>query len=424
MDFQYKVRTAEGKVMTGVRESDSKASAIRELRERGYQPIVVMPLAGSFQAGRAAAGTKSASRGSFKLSLNMELTRSVKQEDVLVLTRDLLSIVHSGIPIITGLQDTAAQFKNTYLKGVLEKVVTDVSAGERLSSAFAKHPRIFSELYCSTLRAGETSGKLEEILERLVKSMERDIETSSTIKNAVRYPIIVLGFLAAAFILITVVVIPRIAGVFAQFKTELPLPTRILIWVGNFANNNAVGILAGAAAAAAALYFYRRTKQGRYVLDSICIRTPVFGPLFKKIEIAKFTSTLQSLYGSGMVLPEALDVCARVVNNAVLSRSIDRIAAALREGKRFSETIASIALFPPLVVRMISTGEKTGGLEPMLGEVTRHYDREVEYTTKSLTTLIEPILTVTLGCMVLVLALGVFLPMWNVLKLFRQGAGI
>lgn len=420
MNFQYKIRTADGKVVTGVKEAASRNSALQELREDGYQPIAVI------QIGNLSAGGSPKSQGSSPRRPMSEIVLfgSVKEEEILVFTRDLLSIVHSGIPLLGGLQDAAAQIRNVYFRQILEKVIADVTGGLKLSDAFARHPKVFSDFYCNTMRAGEDSGRLEEIVDRLVKNMEKEIETASMIKNAVRYPVIVLCFLISAFVLITLVVIPRIAKVFEQFGTELPLPTLILIRVGDFTQAYGFYMLAGLVLSVVAMLFYNRTKQGAFILDSIRLRIPVMGSLFKKIAMSKFTSTLQSLYASGLMLPEALDISARISKSPVLRRALEEVANGLRRGKKMSEMIYANSLFPPLVVRMIHTGEKTGSLESMLGEVTRHYDREIDYTTKSLTTLIEPILTVCLSGMVLVLALGVFMPMWNVMKLFKQGAGM
>ncbi len=399
--------------MTGTRESSNRNSAIQELRDDGYQPIAVIPIGTAAEKSRRSAGPK-------KNMGEIVLFGSVKAEDVLVFTRDLISIVHSGIPLLGGLEDAAAQVRNVYFRQILEQVLADVTGGLKLSDAFGKHPKVFSEFYVNTIRAGEDSGRLEEIVERLARSMEKEIETNALIKNAIRYPMIVLGFLIAAFTLITLVVIPKIAKVFEQFGTDLPLPTKILIRVGDFAQQNGLLILAGLAGLTVFLFLYNKTKQGAYVLDSLKFKVPVLGELFKKMAMSRFTSTLQSLYASGLMLPEALDISARISKSPVLRAALEDVANGLRRGKKMSDMIFANTLFPPLVVRMIHTGEKTGSLENMLGEITRHYDREIDYTTKSLTTLIEPILTVCLSVMVLMLALGVFMPMWNVMKLFKH----
>lgn len=412
MNFQYKIRTSDGRMMTGVKEASDRAHALKDLEEQGIHPIAVIQIP----------GTNSAKpKNSFgKDTVLFQIGKPVKDQELLVFTRNLLSVVHSGIPLLSGLEDVRLQVKSPIFRGVLEKIIADIGAGSRMSDSFQKHPNVFSELYCNTIRAGEESGRLEEITDRLVATMERDIETKMTVQGALRYPLIVLGTLVIAFIVIVVFVIPKISKVFAQFGKELPLPTRVLIAVGDFAQAHGFGIIIVIAGIIAGFYAANKTPKGAYILDQIRYRFPVFGELSKKIETVKFTSTLQNLYASGVMLPDALGICSRVLSSPVLRKITLDSELALRQGKRFSEVIASNPFFPPLVLRMINTGEKTGSLESMLGEITKYYDRDIQYMLRSLTTLIEPILTVMMGCMVLALALGVFMPMWNVMKLFHS----
>ncbi len=397
--------------MTGIKEAADRAHALRDLEERGLHPIAVVQIPGA-----------RSEKENFSLGKNtvlFQIGKPVKDQELLVFTRNLLSVVHSGIPLLAGLEDVASQVKSPVFRTILDKVVADIAGGNRLSESFAKHPKVFSELFCNTIKAGEESGRLEEITERLVATMERDIETKMTVKGALRYPLIVLGTLAVAFTIIILFVIPKISKVFAQFGTVLPLPTRVLIAVGDFAQSYWFIVLGAAAVTISGLIAANKTPQGAYFLDQIRYRFPVFGELSKKIETVKFTSTLRNLYASGIMLPDALGICAHVLASPVLKKITLDSETALRQGKRFSDVISSAAFFPPLVIRMIHTGEKTGSLESMLGEVTKYYDRDIQYMLRSLTTLIEPILTVMMGLMVLALALGVFMPMWNVMKLFH-----
>ncbi len=425
INFQYKIRDTDGKILSGFEEAASRESLMRALKGRGFSPIAVMAVQTAGTAGRSVSDTEIRRRenkpapaaGSI---FDITIGKAVRDEEILIFTRDLLSLVHSGVPLVSGLSDIAGQIRNPRLRRVAEDIARDVNAGSKLSEAFEKYPHIFSELYCHSIRAGEQAGRLEQVMERLAKTVERDLETSLTIKNAVRYPIIVLCFLAAAFTLMITFVIPKIAGMFSKFDTQLPLPTRFLLGLGEFFQNYGILILIAGVGAAIFISFYKKTKAGKLLWDGMKLGLPVFGSLFKKVALTRFATTLQTLYASGIVLPEALETSAHVADNAVVRAAILQAGVEVRQGKPLSEAMNQNRLFPPLVIRMMMMGEKTGNLDGMLGEVIGHYDREINYMTKSLTTLIEPILTVILGAMILVFALGVFLPMWNLIRLFKH----
>lgn len=411
MNFRYKVRDSDGHISSGQGKAASRGAMLQSLKRRGLSPIAVIP---EKQGG---ARKKDASAPSiWKTSIG----RPVKDEEILLFTRDLFSLVRSGVPLVTGIRDIAGQIQNPGFRQALEQISEDINGGSKLSEALERHPKYFSPFYMSSVRAGEHAGRLEAILERLIRNLDHDVETRLLVKNAVRYPLIVLGFLAFAFGLIVTVVVPRIAAVFMRFDTELPLPTLILIAVGNFSQRYGLPLLALFVLTVAAVSKYRKTEKGRRIWDAVMLRLPVFGELVRKLSLSKFASTLQTLYASGVVLPEALEIASRVSGNVIIGSAIMSVSESVRAGQQLSETLRANRLFPPVVIRMVMTGEKTGTLEEMLGEIVDHYDRQIHYTTKSLGTMIEPILTVVLGLMILVLALGVFLPMWNVIKLFRH----
>lgn len=417
MNFQYKVRDPSGRILSNFEEASSRSNLLKSLSDRGLRPIAVVP-AEAKSATPSSLRTQAAPSG--KSILSTSIGGSVKPQEVVFFTRDLYTLIHSGTPLISGLQDICEQTKNVFFASVLRAILQDIESGGKLSESLEKHGKIFSEVYTSSVRVGEQTGRLEQVLKRLIEVMERDIETSMTVTNALRYPSIVIGFIGLAFGVIVVVVIPKIAAIYRTLKSDLPLPTRIIIGIGEFSQDHWFLVLITLIGSFVLFQIWKRTKSGKLIWDLVLLKIPVFGTLVSKAAISKFASTLQTLHESGLVIPEALKLSARVVGNEVISRGILQAQEEVTRGKMLSEVLRQNKFFPPLVVRMISMGERTGNLDEMLGEVVHYYDREIQYLTKSMTTLIEPIVTVALGGMILVLALGVFLPMWNMYGLLTH----
>ncbi|MCM8775118.1 MAG: type II secretion system F family protein [Candidatus Omnitrophica bacterium] len=423
MNFQYKVRDSQGKLISGFEEASSRASLAKNLEDRGLHPVAIIPVSDRVrlhEIPKPMSGNVVSRLLKSRSILHYRIGKLVKDTDLLLFTRDLLSLVHSGVSLVLGIRDISSQIKNLYFRDILEKVSDDINRGNKLSEAFEKHPKIFSEFFCNSIRSGEEAGRLEEVLERLSNTMERDIETTLTVKNAIRYPIIVLCFLGVAFTIMVSFVIPRFANLFHRFNTPLPLPTRILIALGNFFHDYGYLVLFMLVVFPIFIALFKKTTYGARVWDSLKLHIPVFGTLYKKMILQRFVATLQTLYASGIVLPDALETSSRVVDNRIMAEAIRKTGASVRQGKSLFESLRENNLFPPLVIRVIMMGEKTGNLERMLGEVIQHYGREILYITKNLTTLIEPILIVILGVMILIFALGVFLPMWSFMQLFRH----
>ncbi|MBU3759596.1 MAG: type II secretion system F family protein [Candidatus Omnitrophica bacterium] len=416
MSFRHKSRNTAGEIISGVVSAETREKALQGLEARGYVPIAVIAEAGQSSAPKSLLQTDLKDLA----KMNLGVSKKVTQEEILIFTRDLATIIQAGVPIVTGLRDVADSLNNPYFKSIVQGVYEDVQGGARLSEAFAKHPKVFPEHYSNSFGTGEQAGRIEKILTRMVSSMERDLATAESVKQAVRYPIIVLCFLVLAFLVIVTVVIPKISKVFQNFGTDLPLPTRIIIGTGEFAAQNGLLILAVFTALSALFWRYKNSKNGRPAVDAWKLKVPLFGGLLKKIALVRFAGTLQALYASGVVLTDGLEISARVTGNAAIAAAVRRAAAGVRQGRRMSDVFAEIKLFPPLLNRMILMGETTGSLDAMLEQVIQHYEREIKRTTSSMTTLIEPFLTIFMGVMILVLALGVFLPMWNVMSLFKH----
>jgi type II secretory pathway component PulF len=348
------------------------------------------------------------------------LLRKVSTQDLIVFSRQLATLVSAGIPFIQSLATIERQSENARLKAAIGDIRRDVEAGAAFSDALAKHPKIFSRLYVSMIRAGETAGILDDILNRLALLAEHEAETRQRVKTAVRYPLIVVVALCAAFAFLVSFVIPRFASIFARFKTELPLPTRVLMGINHVVQNYWYLIILGAAALVAALLWYVRTPGGRWRWDKIKLRLPVFGVLFQKVALSRFARLFGAMQKSGLSMMLTLEIVAETVGNAVIARAIDAMSESLRDGRGLREPMEKSGLFPPLVMQMVAVGEEAGNIDAMLNKVSDYYDMDVEYTLRNLSTLLEPVLLLFVGAMVLFLALGIFLPMWDMISLFRK----
>lgn len=423
MNFQYKIRSQEGKIITGTAQATNRGHFIRELTNQGFRPIAVVSVPTS---------TKELSEHtqmpefSPKIKTNVKkhswwnisFWKPAKDQDILMLTRDLLSLTHAGIPIVVGLSDIIEQSPNSHMKEILDEIRNNIAAGSHLSETLEKYPKVFSQFYRHSIRAGEESGRLEFVLERLADTIDRQIEIKMLIKDAIRYPRLVLICLISAFIFIMSYVIPKLSGLFTQFGAELPLPTRILIAISGFMQQSVVLIAVAALAFFIWLHFFKKSKVGKPIWDGIKLRLPIFGKLIRMAALKEFASSLQTLHASGIVIPQALKISAGVTDNEVVASGVLAAQKAVLRGKTLSRALFEQKIFPPLVIRVVTIGETTGNLDKMLGEVVYIYERDIRYTAKSITTMVEPILTVALGFIVLIFALGVFLPMWQGLRLF------
>jgi type II secretory pathway component PulF len=270
------------------------------------------------------------------------------------------------------------------------------------------------------VRAGEAAGILDDVLNRLALLAEHEAETRARLKAAVRYPLIVVVSICLAFAVLVTFVIPKFQSIFAQFKTELPLPTRVLLGINYAVQHYWYALILGIGLVVWAVARYVGTAQGRWHWDRLKLKLPVFGVLFQKVALSRFARVFSAMQKSGISMMLTLEITAETVGNVVIARAVERMRDSLREGKGLHEPMASSGLFPPLVVQMMAVGEETGQLDAMLNKVSDYYDSDVDYTLRNLSTMIEPILLLFVGGMVLFLALGIFLPMWNLMSLFKR----
>ncbi|MBI5399179.1 type II secretion system F family protein [Candidatus Saganbacteria bacterium] len=404
--FNFKARDRYGVLSEGAMEAaDSKAVALH-LSRSGFTPVAI-----------ASAGTNDLFG---QLSAWFAKFQNVKPSEIVVFTRQLSSILDAGVPLLEGLDAVHEQVRNTKFRGVIKTVRTDIERGSAFSDALEKHQAIFSLLIINMVRAGEKAGILSEELDQISNLIEKDMETVEKIKTATRYPVVVIASLAVAFTILMVAVIPQFVKFFGAFKTELPLPTRILIGM-NYLIQHYWYVIIGTAVLSS--YGFTRalaTEKGRYGWDRFILSTPIFGPLFLKIFLSRFARMLAAMLKSGIPILEALSITAATVNNKVISHVIVDMRDKVSQGKSLVEPMKGSHVFPPIAVAMVAIGEKAGSLENMLNKAADYFDREANYTIANLTPLLEPILIFGLGFVVLLFALGIFLPMWDLINVYKN----
>jgi type IV pilus assembly protein PilC len=330
-------------------------------------------------------------------------------------------MVRVGIPMTQAfgiLQDQTVQPRLKRLAGVIRD---DVEAGASLSAAMGKHPRVFSKLYTSMVEAGETSGTLPEVLDRLLYLIEHEAMVKAEIKSAMRYPLIVVAALVIAFIIMIGFVLPRFVGFFSQQGLELPLPTRICISLSEILTGYGLWIALAAIGGGLALHhFFNRTDRGRLLRDRGLLASPLIGPVLQKAAMSRFASIFAILQSSGVLVLDALRILTETVGNAAIAAEFDKVRAMLEEGHGIAGPLRSVNYFPPMLVNMVKIGEESGRLDEMLKNVSEHYDVEVRYTIKKMTDSIGPILIVSLTVIVGFFALAIYMPMWDLTKMVTK----
>ena len=399
--YTYKAVAADGSSVTGTIEADSQHLAAMQIDNMEYIPISI-----------------SEKKGVFLDELALKLER-VKIDDLIFLTRQLYTVIKAGIPLLAGLKALEQQTENKKLKKTLGIVAKDVDRGKSFSESLALHPDVFSELYINMIEAGEVGGSLEEILERLILMLEFTRKTNSNLKAAVRYPIMVVCSLCAAFGVIITFVIPKFAVIFEKSTVGLPLPTRIMMLINFLVQNYWHYGLLTIVSLVTAFFLYKRLESGRIQLDYLKLKIPILGDVFLKVYMSRFASMLETLSRGGTSIVSALEVVSRTIGNEYIAQKIRKISEQVTTGKGITNSLRESKIFPPLVLHMVLTGEETGALDDMLAEITSYYEREIDYTVSRMSSYIEPILTVGLGVMVLFIALAIFMPWWDMMEAFK-----
>lgn len=390
--------------MAGTIEAPTIEVAGNRLYQTGYFPIAI---------------EEESASASLNLSDLWKRFQKVKLEELIVFSQQFSTLYKAGLPLLPGLRSLKEQTLNQKFKEILEEIGLQIEGGSTLFGAMSKHPNVFPVVYVNMIRAGETSGRLGESLDRFVALADRELRTLQRMKETTRYPKIVIFSVVIAFVVLLAFVIPRFAQIFAQFKTPLPLPTRMMIGTNNFFRNYWYLVLPAFVFIPILLTRYIRTENGRIFWDRLKIRIPVFGRLFLIAALSRFTHTFVMLNKSGIPILQILEITSTTINNVMLSRSIEEISKKVREGRSLADAMRESKRFTPLVLQMVAVGETSGTLDEMLVRITEYYDLELENSIKKMSAYIEPVLTLFLGVVVLFLALAVFLPWWNMASLFR-----
>jgi MSHA biogenesis protein MshG len=327
----------------------------------------------------------------------------------------MYSITKAGLPLLRGLRGLAQSTHNALLRDALHDVLQSLESGRDFATSLARHPAIFSALFISMVRVGESTGTLDNSFLRLTEYLGQDQEVQDRVKSAIRYPMIVVGVIGIAIAVITVFVIPNFAPLFKTLGNDIPMPTRIIMGTSDFVRAHGVALVAGAILGILAMRRYIATEPGRYRWDRFKLTVPVLGELLNLSVLSRVTRSLAISLEAGLPMIQALTLLSRSAGNEFLAERLIRLRDAVERGDSLSRASSAAGIFPPLVLQMMIVGEETGELTRLLEEVSGFYQREVDYRLRNLTAMLEPLLIVGVGGMVLILALGVFLPMWNMI---------
>jgi type IV pilus assembly protein PilC len=399
--FVYKVRDAQGQVIEGELAADNATVVTAKLREMGYIPIEIQKKEAGLKKEISIGGNK------------------VKLKDLAIFSRQFATMINSGLSLLRSLNILAEQTESKPLRETVRQVRDEIEGGGSLSSALAKHPKVFNDLYVSMVRSGETGGNLDLVLIRLAETIEKQVALRGEIKSAMTYPVVVFVMVILIVTGMLIFIVPMFENLYKELGGTLPAPTRMLIGISNLVKGFWWLLILLGIAFFFGLRAWKKTESGRMFLDAFKIKVPVFGPLFHKVSLSRFSRTLSDLIRSGVPILESLDIVSGTVNNAVVSKAILAVQESVKSGESIARPLLEHPVFPPMVVQMIAVGEETGALDTMLTKIADFYDQEIEATVQALTSLIEPILIAVMGAAVGGMVIALYMPMFNIVNLIK-----
>ena len=417
--FKYVARDAAGKRVSQTVEGATKDEVLNNLRKENLQVLSVSEEAGGGGA-PGKPGEKTEKKGfNFNISFGPQAPK-VTGEMLVIFTRQFSTMIGAGIPVLECLNILQEQAEDPGFHKALGQIVDDVRGGSDLSQALTKHPKVFERIYVNMIKAGEASGQLDTILQRLAEYLESSEKLKREIKGAMTYPIISMVMITGITTFLLVFIIPKFQDIFKSLRVDLPLPTKIVLGISKIMTNYALQTAMILFGIALIIQWWRSTDSGGYTWDRMMLKLPVFGDLLQKVALSRFSKTFATLLRSGVPILGALEIVASTAGNRVVEEAVNNAREAIRQGENLAKPLSESVVFPPMVVRMIAIGEKSGALEQLLEKISEFYDQQVEATVESLTALIEPIMIGVMGVMVGGIVLSVFLPIFKIQDQLRK----
>ncbi|MFB3894841.1 MAG: type II secretion system F family protein [bacterium] len=403
--FKYTARNAQGKIVDGIVESPSQDVLVKMLRSQGLLVTAI-----SQDQIKPTSGKKK-----FRLART-----HVSLDDLIIFSRQLATMVSAGLPLIESLDVLGEQLENPILRKAVVDVRKDVEAGSTFTNALEKHPKIFDQLYVSMVRAGEASGMLDSIMNQLAAYLEKSGSIRRKVKSALVYPAVVSIIAIAIVIFILVKVIPTFESIYRSFDAQLPVPTQIIVSISRALRKFWYIWLIVFVGLGYALKRYVNTPKGRWQFDTFKLNMPIFGDLFRKVAVAKFTRTLSTLVRSGVNILNALEIVAKTAGNVIIESAVNKTKNSIQQGETIAGPLAQTGVFPPMVTRMIDVGEKTGALEDMLNKIAEFYEDQVDAAVAALTSMLEPIMIAIMGVIVGGIVIAMYLPVFNMVNVVAK----
>ena len=393
--YSYQARTVQGGLERGEIDAPSLAAARAQLMRRRIRPVLIKP-----------------KKTGITITIPF-LTGWVSIKETAIFTRQFATMIEAGLPLVQCLEALGRQQEKRAFQNVLRDVQEAVEGGATLSDSMRRHKNVFDDLYVNMVAAGEMAGILDNVLERLATHMEKTIKLRNQVRSAMYYPATIVAVAVGVVAVLLLKVIPVFAKLFSDFGAKLPAPTLFVIAISDLMQNYFLYIVAGAIALALLLWQLSKTKRGRYLLDKLLLSLPIFGPIVRKIAIARFSRTLGTMVQSGVAILDALEICARTSGNLIIEQALLKARISISQGKTIAEPLEDSGVFPPMVVQMVSVGEATGNLDSMLSKIADFYEDEVDTAVKALTSLLEPVIMVVLGVIIGGLVIAMYLPIFT-----------
>ncbi len=423
--YQFTAMDAKGKEVRGTLEADSPTTASTRLREKGLFPTNIADAAAAPAKGRSTKAAAPAAGKGLKREIKLPTfsTGRVKPKQLMVVTRQLATLIDAGLPLLRSLQVIARQEKNVTLKRTMTSLSDSIQGGSTLAEAMAQHPKIYNRLYVNMVRAGEIGGVLDVVLVRLAEFMEKLQKIKNKVISAMTYPVVVLVVASTIMFFLLTRIVPKFKEIFGDLLGDKKLPplTETVMNVSTALAQNTPLVIAAIAVLVVLIKLLGRTKQGKLQLDRMKLKLPVFGALVQKTSIGRFSRTLGTLLSSGVPILQALQIVRDTAGNEVIARGINLVHDQVKEGENIAPPIEASRIFPPMVVSMVEVGEETGRLPDMLMRIADTYDDEVDNTVAALSSIIEPLLIVGLALMVGTIVVALFMPMVTIISTMSQG---